>query len=272
MPYGLLALADISVCLGLAGLAGCVIGYGIARLSQPRIPTPAPSLKPTLHQAPRELMPRKMVHSIKNALVPIRLYPDLVKRNLQRPEKARDIVDKMIAASSKAYGRFEDFNLIFGGTECEETTTPAPAERIQHMLDTEGFQHEFPNTTIAFQNNGDTAIAVPPRSFERLAVNLIQNACLAVQDQAPGRVTVATRQLPDGRFELAVSDTGKCPPHEVLHYIDQCGNAPTALSPAVGMGLTLVATITRNGHGTLSPSSSPDGFTLRVQFPPLARA
>ena len=264
MPHGLLASAPTSLSLGLIGLTGCAIGYGIAWfLHAQKASPPAPA---------REQLPRKLVHSIKNALFPIRLYPDLVKRNLQRPAKAAEILDKMIAASTKAFGRFEDFNLIFGGTECEETTTPTPAAHIQRLLDTEGLQQEVPEVKLSFQNQGDTAIAVPPRSFERLALNLIQNACIAVQDQPQPAVTLITRKLPDGRFELAVTDTGKGPDDNVLAYLNHSTRSPSILSPDVGMGLTLVAAITKASAGTLSPEVASDSFTIRVQFPPLGTA
>lgn len=261
MPHGLLAFAPTGLSLGLIGLAGCVLGYGIAWFIHGRkASSPAPA---------REQLPRKLVHSIKNALFPIRLYPDLVKRNLQRPDKAREIIDKMIAASTKAFGRFEDFNLIFGGTECEETTTPTPAAHVQRLLDTEGLQQEFPEVKLSFQNQGDTPIAVPPRSFERLALNLILNACIAVQDHPLPRVTLITRKLPDGRFEFAVTDTGKGPDDSVLAYLTRSIHSPSVLSSDVGMGLTLVAAITKASAGTLSPEVASDSFTIRVQFPPL---
>jgi signal transduction histidine kinase len=102
--------------------------------------------------------------------------------------------------------------------------------------------------------------------LERLVLNLLQNG---VRHNAPGGwVEVETSVAPDGRARLIVSNTGPAvPPYEVEALFEpfrRLGGERTAGDRGVGLGLSIVRSVTR-AHGGEVTASPREGGGLVVQ-------
>ena len=123
------------------------------------------------------------------------------------------------------------------------------------------------NTGIA---NGLPRISGDPVQLQQLLLNLISNACDAMQGRDPGqrRLTVTTLHAHDGSVHLVVNDTG-------------CGISPgqleklfqpffTTKENGLGLGLSICRKIALAHDGTLTAQSRDgDGASLRLMLPAL---
>jgi signal transduction histidine kinase len=105
--------------------------------------------------------------------------------------------------------------------------------------------------------------------LERLALNLVQNG---VRHNVDGG-TVQVETSSDGdRVVLVVTNTGPVvPPYEVespFQPFRRLHAERTGSDRGVGLGLAIVASVTRAHGGTVTATPNPrGGLTLRVTFP-----
>lgn len=106
--------------------------------------------------------------------------------------------------------------------------------------------------------------------LQQLVLNLVCNACDAMQDQPERRLlAVATAQAPDGSVQLAVSDSGPGIPPERLERVFE--PFYTTKQSGLGMGLAICRRIATAHGGTLSAHSRPgEGATFRLLLPAAA--
>ena len=112
------------------------------------------------------------------------------------------------------------------------------------------------------------AQADPDRLLQVLT-NLVTNAVRHAGEDAT--ISITGRRA-DGRVEIAVSDTGPgIPEEEMAHVFDRLyrGNAARTGAPAgAGLGLAIVASLTKAMDGDVSASSTPEkGTTFTVDLP-----
>jgi signal transduction histidine kinase len=107
--------------------------------------------------------------------------------------------------------------------------------------------------------------------LRRVVINLIDNAVQAMPEPATRerRVTVATR-LADGRFELAIEDTGAGIPPDVLPKVFE--PLFSTKSFGTGLGLAMVKQIVEEHGGTIDIASEVDRGTRVTVTLPLAGA
>jgi signal transduction histidine kinase len=107
--------------------------------------------------------------------------------------------------------------------------------------------------------------------LERIVLNLIQNAVRYNRPQdGTAEVTVG---MVDGAGELVVSNTGPVvPAYELEHIFEPFrrgkGKERTRSDKGVGLGLSIVRSVTRAHGGAIEASARPDGgLTMRVRIP-----
>ncbi|MFC1434706.1 sensor histidine kinase [Streptacidiphilus sp. N1-3] len=107
--------------------------------------------------------------------------------------------------------------------------------------------------------------------LERIALNLIQNAVRYNQPE-DGWVEVSVGMV-DGAGELVVSNTGPMVPgYELEHIFEPFrrvkGKERTRSDKGVGLGLSIVRSVTRAHGGVIEASPRPEGgLTMRVRIP-----
>jgi PAS domain S-box-containing protein len=100
-------------------------------------------------------------------------------------------------------------------------------------------------------------------------MNLCVNAMDAMPDQ--GTLTLRTRSLPDGRVELALEDTGKGMPPEVLARAMEPFFTTKAIGKGTGLGLAMVyATVKAHGGSVSLQSEVGRGTAVLVRLPAAA--
>ncbi|MFC1419807.1 sensor histidine kinase [Streptacidiphilus cavernicola] len=107
--------------------------------------------------------------------------------------------------------------------------------------------------------------------LERIALNLVQNA-VRYNLARGGSVEVSVRPV-DGAGELVVTNTGPVVPgYELEHIFEPFrrgkGKERTRSDKGVGLGLSIVRSVTRAHGGAIEASARPDGgLVMRVRIP-----
>ncbi|MGW4897889.1 sensor histidine kinase [Kitasatospora sp. NPDC004240] len=107
--------------------------------------------------------------------------------------------------------------------------------------------------------------------LERIALNLLQNAVR--YNVAGGWVEITTAEVAGGGGELVVSNTGPVVPgYELEHIFEPFrrvkGADRTRSDKGVGLGLSIVRSVTRAHGGTIEAAPRPGGgLTMRVRIP-----
>jgi len=113
------------------------------------------------------------------------------------------------------------------------------------------------------------AILGEASALSNALMNLCVNACDAMPDG--GLLRLETRQLPDGRVEVAVLDTGEGMAPEVAARAMEPFFTTKALGQGTGLGLSIVYGAVKAHGGTVEIRSSPgQGCRIGLIFPPLA--
>ncbi|HXR14066.1 MAG TPA: HAMP domain-containing sensor histidine kinase, partial [Solirubrobacteraceae bacterium] len=103
--------------------------------------------------------------------------------------------------------------------------------------------------------------------LQRVATNLIENA---LRHTPPGtRVTASTRSLPDGAAELVVADDGPgIAPEARATLFERFVRGAGDRGGSFGLGLAIVAAVTKAHNGTVTADESPHGGArFTVTFP-----
>jgi two-component system cell cycle sensor histidine kinase PleC len=114
-------------------------------------------------------------------------------------------------------------------------------------------------------------IRADEQQMRRVLVNLLSNAIKFTP--AGGEVTLSARELPDGGFEVAVSDTGIGIPADkldrVLEPFEQVENSFTRTRAGTGLGLPLTkAMVEAHGGRLVLESELGKGTCVRAFLPP----
>jgi two-component system sensor kinase FixL len=108
-------------------------------------------------------------------------------------------------------------------------------------------------------------VCVDPVQGEQVLLNLIRNACQAMEDSPRRELGIASRKLDDGYAEIAIADTGRgLPPGDVFAAFAQ------STTGGLGLGLSLSRTLIEGHGGTMWAHNNPDGgatfhFTLPMR-------
>jgi two-component system sensor kinase FixL len=108
-------------------------------------------------------------------------------------------------------------------------------------------------------------VCVDPVQGEQVLLNLIRNACQAMEGSSRRELGIASRKLDDGYAEITIADTGRgLPPGDVFAAFAQ------STTGGLGLGLSLSRTLIEGHGGTMWARNNPDGgatfhFTLPMR-------
>jgi len=135
---------------------------------------------------------------------------------------------------------------------------------VKHVLQEVGAEVEL-------SNDVDQPV---PTGLQRILKELLTNASKFRSPARPLRIHIATRQEPDGRVEIAVSDNGLGVSAEYLDVIFspfQRLHARDAF-PGYGLGLATVRRIAGTMGGTVAATPVPEGgLSVRIVLPAASR-
>ena len=117
----------------------------------------------------------------------------------------------------------------------------------------------------------DLDAALPRAVVDRNQIeNAIVNLGINARDAMPdgGTLTISTRQLDDGRLELAVTDTGEGMDAETLAHAPEPFFTTKPVGKGSGLGLSQVLGTVEQLGGTMEIASIPGtGTTVRLFLP-----
>ncbi len=107
-----------------------------------------------------------------------------------------------------------------------------------------------------------------PTQIEQVVLNLLDNACHALQDQEEPQIDVRTR-IEGERIILQVSDNGAGVPAEIQERVFEPFFTTKEPGVGTGLGLAIVESIVRECGGSITLESQPGrGATFTVAFQP----
>jgi two-component system NtrC family sensor kinase len=131
---------------------------------------------------------------------------------------------------------------------------------VQHQIDLKGLESEIQLDAAA------PVVVCDPQQIRQALVAILINACEAMSGE--GKLSVATRSMPDGGVTLSIRDTGVgIDPETRKHLFEPFY---TTKEQGGGLGLAVVYGIIRGHGGRIEVESTPGEFTLfRLYLPPV---
>ena len=143
-------------------------------------------------------------------------------------------------------------------------------ELLRRMIETQQSLAEGKGIEIVLQAPDHYEVSTHPESFSQIAANLVSNA---VKYSPPdGKVEVGLAEIGGGKFyRLEVRDRGAGVPasevESIFEKFHRAENQPTGGEPSHGIGLYIVATLSRALGGEVAYSGNPGGgscFTVTL--------
>lgn len=195
-------------------------------------------------------------HDLRNPLAAASSALFTLKRRLERSgvpldEKAKEaleLAERELKASQRIVGDLLDTARAKQDLELTPTdVAPLVAEAV-------GLVRRRPEVEVSLEVPADLPrVPLERDRFRQVLVNLVQNACEAVPDGRPGRVSVRARVV-DGRFQLDVRDDGV--------GLDEATRARlfeplfTTKREGTGLGLSIVQSLVKQHGGELTFDST----------------
>ena len=219
---------------------------------------------------------RRVAHEIKNPLTPIALSAERVARQVERvdmPLPARRIMLECTGTISRAVDSVKSLVDEFSRFARFPTAQPAPADLNRVVT---GAIAVFKDRLDGISIQTSLASGLPPvnldaEQFERVVVNLVDNAAEAMQDSLVKNLYIATQMGAAETVELVVADSG-------------CGVGPddkeklflpyfSTKNRGTGLGLAIVSHIVAEHNGTIRvEDNQPAGARFTVEIPALLDA
>lgn len=218
-----------------------------------------------------------VAHEINNLLTPVLGYAQLA---LAHPDDS-ELVEKALAkavAGVKAATRIAE--IILGFTSDNDITqenadigrvVQASLECLAGKPDKSGIQII---TRVPLGLNAK----IPSLSLQNVLINLILNACHALDANAGGSVTISAESDPKGRIVIRVQDTGPGISKEIADrlfepFVSSKKEAARSLKPqekqgGFGLGLAVCKHLIESANGSIAVRSTPgSGTTFTITLP-----
>ena len=238
--------------------------------------TPAKHLEQGLGQLGVATFSGEMAHALKNAMVMIKTYVDLLLEKNQDADLA-SIVSRELSRMDFIVSQMLHFatprQLVFSNIRVHEVLDQA-LRRIAHHLDAHKIVLQCSLAAPSDLVNGNA------QNLEQAFINLLFNAIEAMG--ASGRLTVATdigspdqtsaalvmKESPS-QLRVTIRDTGVGIPQEDLSRVFE--PSFTTKPDGTGLGLSITRRIVQEHHGTIEVQSERDEGTAFIITLPLAR-
>jgi signal transduction histidine kinase len=209
-----------------------------------------------------------VVHEINNPLTSISVYSEYLLKQARQDEAAPDKVKRLqrIHDSARRIFQFTQQLIAYAKPTGEEPTLVDVAEVLNKSL---GFcEHVIrkANVTVDKQFGQD----MPPvygieGQLEQIFVNLITNACHAMEPKKGGTLTLKVDKGQEGTLSIELTDDGNGIPPEIVKDIFEPFYTTKSEGEGTGLGLSIVKNIITNHEGDISVRSTPgEGTTFTV--------
>ncbi len=229
-----------------------------------------------LHAERRDRFASAVTHELRTPLTSFRMVADLLAddmipdpaRRQEHLESLRGEAERLsnIVENVLGYARVER-----GGApvRAEASTLGALAARIEPVL-----RRRSERDAVAFafdvQGDGGAPVTTDPDVLQRIAGNLVDNACKYGGPAAANRVAVVLR-LATGALEVEVSDGGGGVPARLVDAVfepfDRGAHTADGATPGVGLGLPLSRALARRLGGDLVLLQGGPGARFRLRIP-----
>jgi len=204
-----------------------------------------------------------VAHEIKNALVTVRTFVDLLRERNKDDDLAQLVSDEVRRIDAVVK------QVLRGATRGEFTLAPVSLHTLLHDV-ANLVRHQFQARTIQLEMNLNTSsdtINGDERQLRHAFLNLIINALEAVPNS--GRVIIRTATATvEGRpaWRVTIADTGSgIRPEHLPHIFDPFF---TTKKEGTGLGLAITRRIVRAHGGTIEVQSTPgEGTAFEVSLP-----
>ena len=208
------------------------------------------------------LMASHVAHEVRNHLVPVGLYLNLLRRRLASDPQGLEIVEKLETAFRALDNMVAD--LLHFTRDREPKLRPVYLRQlVEEVLSGLRPQCEAQKIHPRLQIPQNLNVLVDADMLRRAVLNLLLNALDVMPDG--GTITISALSA-DGMVELAVADTGPGIPEDALPKVFE----PffTTKEGGTGLGLTIVMRIAEAHHGRVIAENLPKGGAcIRIQWP-----
>jgi len=209
-----------------------------------------------------------VVHEINNPLTSISVYSEYLLKQAQEDGASPDKIKRLqrIHDSARRIFQFTQQLIAYAKPTGEEPTLVDVAEVLNKSL---GFcEHVIrkANVTVMREFGQD----MPPvygieGQLEQIFVNLITNACHAMQSKKGGTLTLKVDKGQEGTLSIQVIDDGGGIPADIVKDIFEPFYTTKSEGEGTGLGLSIVKNIITNHEGDISVRSTPgEGTTFTV--------
>jgi PAS domain S-box-containing protein len=209
-----------------------------------------------------QILHRVMRHNIRNDLMKLRGYVDLLASDTETEARAqhavtiRDILDKWGRMANKTQ-KLQNI-LTSESALASHQSARQIAEDIQAKKEDE---HANANITITADHDLESQI---PSKLEKAISELVENAITANDAEQPS-VQISVSQAHKRWVEICVSDTGPGLPDMEKDLLETGEETP--LSHGQGLGLWMVRALVTRAGGSISVDASGDGSEIRLEVP-----
>jgi signal transduction histidine kinase len=206
-------------------------------------------------------MASHVAHEVRNSLVPVTLYMDLLKRRLTTDDDSMDILTKIEAGFIALDVTVNDL-LNFTSHREPRWQTFAAADLIREVCDALGPQLKAQAISVDIEADPVVQVYADREMLRRAVLNLALNALDAMSQG--GELVITAFDGPNG-FVLEVADSGQGVSQSQLGKLFE----PffTTKSNGTGLGLAIVQRIAEAHGGRISASNCPEGgaaFTIEI--------
>lgn len=221
-----------------------------------------------------------MSHELRTPLNAIIGFSDIITNEMMGPIGQARYVEYSKDINSSGHHLLNIINEILDFSKSDvkdlvvgnEEFSPAETlEKTERMLSVKASERQI-SLSVAHQDAGVT-LHGDERLFTQAMINLVSNAIKFTPDN--GKVSVRTRMLADGSFEITVTDTGiglkKEDLERVFEPFVQVEGAMSRKFEGTGLGLPMVRKIAEAHHGSVHLESDGESGTIAVFRVPATR-
>lgn len=211
-------------------------------------------------------MAAHVAHELRNGLVPVKLYLDLLQRRISGDSGSLEILDKALAGLTAVDGTVNDL-LQFASDRAVQLRSFRLAPLVDRLLETLAPTLSAQSVAAETRIPADLRLTADEHMIERCLMNLVLNAVDAMPDG--GRVAIDASRRNSG-IAVVVSDTGPGLSEDALRRAFE----PffTTKRQGTGLGLAIVARAVEAHGGEASIGNGPEGgATVELFFPTRAQ-
>ena len=225
-----------------------------------------------LKRSNRELMDFAAIasHDLQEPLRKIVMFGDRLEEQIPSQEvKSRDYLDRMRKAARRMQGFIEDLlklsAIATGGRPFQTVNLQTLAQEVAEDLETRIIQ-----SNVQLNIDRLPTLEADATQMRQLLQNLIGNALKFHRDGVPPVVTVTSRPLRDGFWEIMVQDNGiGIEPHHISRIFQPFERLHIGgLFDGSGMGLAICKKIVDRHGGSIHVASQPnEGTSFIITLP-----